>query len=125
MLSADVVPDVITYSSCIGACQKRGQWQVALLLLAGMPGKTIPPNVVSYASAMRACQAAKHWSMAFRLLLQMQAEALRANEIHLASALEACEEAVASQKDVTALARFSLQLYGQLQEAHWRLKNLQ
>ncbi len=62
--SAGVNPDVITYSSAISACEKGGQWQRALDLLARCESAGIKPNVITYNSAISACEKGRQWQRA-------------------------------------------------------------
>ena len=52
---------VITYSSLISACEKAGQWELALELFNEMAGEGCVPNTVTYNSLITACaQGALH-----------------------------------------------------------------
>ena len=57
--------DLILQNSLIAACQKAGQWQRALQLLAELTIKTLQPTVVSYNAAISAC--ATVWQIAMML----------------------------------------------------------
>lgn len=46
---------VITYSSLISACEKAGQWELALELFNEMAGEGCVPNTVTYNSLITAC----------------------------------------------------------------------
>ncbi len=46
---------VITYSSLISACEKAGQWELALELFSEMQLEGCRPNVVTYNSLITAC----------------------------------------------------------------------
>ena len=46
---------VITYSSLISACEKAGQWELALELFAEMHGEGCVPNTVTFNSLITAC----------------------------------------------------------------------
>ena len=46
---------VITYSSLISACEKAGEWRLALQLLEEMRREGCNPNVISYNSLITAC----------------------------------------------------------------------
>lgn len=47
--------NVITYSSLISACEKAGQWQVALELYDIMRQEGCRPNTVTFNSLIAAC----------------------------------------------------------------------
>jgi pentatricopeptide repeat protein len=46
---------VITYSSLISACEKAGQWQLALELFNEMHAEGCVPNTVTFNSLITAC----------------------------------------------------------------------
>lgn len=46
---------VITYSALINACEKAGQWDLALQLFERMQQEGIAPNTVTYNSLITAC----------------------------------------------------------------------
>jgi pentatricopeptide repeat protein len=46
---------VITYSTLISACEKAGEWELALQLFEEMRGEGCVPNVISYNSLITAC----------------------------------------------------------------------
>ena len=46
---------VITYSSLISACEKAGQWRLALDLFQEMHNEGCSPNTVTYNSLITAC----------------------------------------------------------------------
>lgn len=46
---------VITYSSLISACEKAGQWQLALELFNEMHAEGCIPNTVTFNSLITAC----------------------------------------------------------------------
>merc|ERR1739841_325877 len=92
MREADLVPDVISYSAAISACEKGGQWQVALGLLATMQEAALVPNVISYSAAISACEKCGQWQEALGLLATMQEADLVPNVISYNAAISACEK---------------------------------
>ena len=46
---------VITYSSLISACEKAGEWELALQLFEEMRAEGCTPNVISFNSLITAC----------------------------------------------------------------------
>eukprot|EP00891_Asterochloris_glomerata_P006084 jgi/Astpho2/6084/Aster-04031 len=63
---------VITYSSLISACEKAGEWRLALQLLEEMRREGCNPNVISYNSLITACAQGAQWERAAELFQQMQ-----------------------------------------------------
>ena len=51
-----LLPDVISYSAAISACEKGQQPQQALQLLLDMRLKGLLPNVISYSATISACE---------------------------------------------------------------------
>ncbi|CAE8649381.1 unnamed protein product, partial [Polarella glacialis] len=53
----NAVPDVITYSSAISACEKCGrQWRQAVMLLRRMRSRLVQPNTVTFNALISACE---------------------------------------------------------------------
>ena len=46
---------VITYSALISACEKAGQWEMALQLFARMHQDGCRPNTITFNSLIMAC----------------------------------------------------------------------
>jgi len=55
MLRTGCERSVITYSALISACEKAGQWQLALNLFNEMLRERCTPNVITYNSLITAC----------------------------------------------------------------------
>lgn len=55
MLRTNCERSVITYSALISACEKAGQWQLALNLFEEMLRERCTPNVITYNSLITAC----------------------------------------------------------------------
>lgn len=52
---------MVTYSSCISAMEKGGQWEKALSLLDEMSAEGIPPETITINAAISACEKASKW----------------------------------------------------------------
>ena len=61
MVLSKVVPDVVSYSAGISACEKGKQWQRALSLLSEMQDVKVEPNVLSYSAGISACDKGDQW----------------------------------------------------------------
>lgn len=62
MLRTGCERSVITYSALISACEKAGQWQLALNLFGEMLRERCTPNVITYNSLITACaQVSQAW----------------------------------------------------------------
>ena len=56
MRKAKVDAAVISYSATISACEKGGQWQMAVHLFDSMRKAKVDANVISYSSTISACE---------------------------------------------------------------------
>jgi pentatricopeptide repeat protein len=59
MQQKGVQPYVFTYSASISACEKGGQWERALQLLAEMQQKGVQPNVITYSAVIEVLERSK------------------------------------------------------------------
>ena len=48
----------ITYSAAISACEKGGEWALALSLLSSMPRMQVTHNEISYSASISSCEKA-------------------------------------------------------------------
>ena len=87
MQQTAVLPDVISYSAVIGACEKGQQWQQALGVLAMTRQVAGLRNAVSYTAAFSACEKCKQWQQALGLLAVMQRTAVLPDVISYDAAL--------------------------------------
>ncbi|CAE7681784.1 unnamed protein product [Symbiodinium pilosum] len=85
-------PDVITYSAAVSACEKKGQWQAALLLLFELEGASGRADMILASSAISSCEKRSQWTMAVFLLMSMLSSGLKADGIMYNSAISACEK---------------------------------
>jgi len=53
-----IVPEVVTYSAAISACEKGQQHQQALHLLRAMQRHAIVPDAIAYSAAVSTCRPA-------------------------------------------------------------------
>ncbi|CAE8584106.1 unnamed protein product, partial [Polarella glacialis] len=65
-------PDVISYSAVMSAAARAGEWQLALLQLAAMTGRSLAPDVVACNAAISACEKGLQWAWALHLLASMR-----------------------------------------------------
>ena len=72
MLKAVLVPNVITYFAAISACEKGGEWQQALGLLAVTQTADLVPNIITYNAAISACAKGQQWQQALVFSMVMQ-----------------------------------------------------
>ncbi|CAE8615408.1 unnamed protein product, partial [Polarella glacialis] len=88
-----VIPNEISYSAAISACEKGGQWQLALSLLSSMPVMKAIPNEISYNAAISACEKGGQWLGALTLLQQMRDARLTAISQARSTVISACSRA--------------------------------
>ena len=86
------MPDEICYSAALGACEKGGEWALALSLLSSMPRMRATPNEISYNAAISACEKGGQWALALGLLSSMPRMQVTPNEISYSAAISACEK---------------------------------
>ena len=69
-----IMPDIISYSAAISACDNGRQWQQAsaLGLLAVMQQTAVLPTVTSYIAALSACDICRQGQQALGVLAGMQ-----------------------------------------------------
>lgn len=72
-LQEDSAAQAAAFSSAIGACATRRQWEQALNLFMGWRRLGLKPNYESYSSTIEACEQEQQWQWA-SLLLKMRAE---------------------------------------------------
>ena len=93
MLRVELLPDEITYSCMISACEKGLQWEQSLIFLEKMKEKDVIADVIALNSAISAAQKSGQWQIALSLLESMRISSL-ADEISFNSAIGACETAI-------------------------------
>ncbi|CAE8597308.1 unnamed protein product [Polarella glacialis] len=92
MLEGRLEVNVFHCSAAISACEKGGQWQLALSLLRTMPDMRVTPNEVSYSAAISACEKGGQWQLALSLLNIMPDMQLMPNKFSYSAAISACEK---------------------------------
>ena len=74
-----LLPEVISYSSGVSACEKGRKRQHALRLLVRMQRNALLTNVISSSSGVSACEKGGQWQLAFGLLVGMRHKDLLPN----------------------------------------------
>ncbi|CAE8595682.1 unnamed protein product [Polarella glacialis] len=90
MEASRVEVNVYHCSAAISACEKAGQWQLALNLLGLMPEVRVVPNEITYNSAISACEKASQWQLALDLLSLMPQARVVPDQISYNAAIGAC-----------------------------------
>eukprot|EP00933_Yihiella_yeosuensis_P079342 TRINITY_DN9183_c0_g1_i7.p1 TRINITY_DN9183_c0_g1~~TRINITY_DN9183_c0_g1_i7.p1 ORF type:complete len:143 (-),score=10.34 TRINITY_DN9183_c0_g1_i7:198-626(-) len=91
MPQTKVAPNTISYNAAISACQRGGQWQLALNLLSLMPQSEISPDAISYNAAIIACEEGGQWQLALDLIGLMPQSKVAPDAISYNSALILCK----------------------------------
>ena len=68
-----LLPDVISFSAGISACEKSGNWQQALQLLSDMQADGVQADVICINAGISACEKAGQWQMALHIFSETQA----------------------------------------------------
>ena len=66
------MPDVISYSFAISACDKGGELRHASGLLVGVRNNNVLPDVISCNSAISACEKGGQWQRVLGWLVDMR-----------------------------------------------------
>jgi pentatricopeptide repeat protein len=88
--AADTILWGITYNATISACEKGGQWETAVDLLAEMRARGIEPDVITYSATISACEKGGQWEKAVELFEEMRARGIVPNVITYNATIEAC-----------------------------------
>ena len=62
-----IIPNVISYSASISACEKGAMWQAALALFHKLPKAKIHPNLHAQNATISACEKATQWQQALAI----------------------------------------------------------
>ena len=65
-------PDVVSYGCIMRACERAGQWALAITLFDEMLEAGLRPNARVFASAIGACERGQQWERAIDLFRLMQ-----------------------------------------------------
>ena len=71
MVGIRIDPDVTGYGAVISACEKGGQWLLALAQLREMHQQRAKVDVISYSAAVSACEKGRQWLLALAQLREM------------------------------------------------------
>eukprot|EP00434_Breviolum_minutum_P033510 symbB.v1.2.029653.t2/scaffold3275.1/size59885/5 len=87
--SCKIETNAVCHTAAISACERSGEWQIALKLLTG----NVVPNLVMYNAALNACATGAQWQLALDLFLRILNQRLQVDVISYNSLSLACEEA--------------------------------
>merc|ERR1711862_788870 len=76
----------------MSACEKGGQWQCALMLLADMGRAQMTANMISFSAAMLACERGGQWQCAVLLLEDMGQAQVSADVTIFNAVASACDK---------------------------------
>ncbi|CAE8631090.1 unnamed protein product, partial [Polarella glacialis] len=82
----------VTFNTTISACEKGGQWQLALSLLDEMSKSKVWKDTVTYNASISACEKSGQWQLALALLDAMDCAKLMRNTITYSAGISACEK---------------------------------
>ncbi|CAJ1417026.1 unnamed protein product [Effrenium voratum] len=86
-------PNVIACNAAISACEKQGQWQQAIGLLAEMELLRLQEDVISHNAVISACEKGGLWERALAVLARMRSRRVRATEVTRSAVVSACATA--------------------------------
>eukprot|EP00435_Cladocopium_sp_Y103_P073603 s16_g44.t1 len=85
-----VSPDLITYNAVVSACEKGGQWALALSIFNQMElGGSELPNCVTYQGLLSACERESQWEVGLQVLDHMLKQQEMPSAMHVGSAVHA------------------------------------
>ena len=73
MPQAKVMTNEVTYSAAVSACERSGQWQLALYYLRLMPQAKVVANEIMYSAAIGACEHGGQWQLALNMFAEPHA----------------------------------------------------
>ncbi|CAE7820860.1 rsmF, partial [Symbiodinium sp. CCMP2456] len=106
MQTSFVLPDVISYSVAISACERTAEWCTALELLRSMEQQSVSSNIIACTSAISACASGGAWQQALGLFAALPGRSLSANLVTYGTTISACARAVQWQRAVTLMEQF-------------------
>merc|ERR1712060_956869 len=104
-----LLPDVITYSAAISACEKGQRPQQALQLLRELQLRGLLPDVITYNATISACEKGQK-PQVLLLLHELQLRGLFARRDHLRTVrpFSACEKSQKPQQALQLLQELQL-----------------
>ena len=72
MQQKTLVPDVMTYSALISACEDDKRLEQALGLFDALEQQSVVPNVITYSALITVCKKSKQFEWALELFEAMQ-----------------------------------------------------
>ena len=82
----------LVFNASISACEKGGEWQMALYLLSQMPEAGVVPDQISFHAGISACEKGGEWQMALQLLSQMPAASVVPDQLSFNAGICACKK---------------------------------
>eukprot|EP00435_Cladocopium_sp_Y103_P006668 s65_g2.t1 len=107
LLSAHHQPDAASFGACISACEKSGEWQAAIFLLACMSAALVPMTAVTVAAAISACEKCVQWTMALQIFAEA-AVTMQLDVVSYNAAIAACEKGSCWEAALTFLRRLTM-----------------
>eukprot|EP00439_Symbiodinium_sp_Y106_P076919 s1560_g15.t9 len=106
MQASFVLPDVISYSVAISACERAAEWCTALELLRSMEQQSVSSNIIACTSVISACASGGAWQQALWLFAALPGRSLSANLVTYGATISACARAVHWQRAMTLTEQF-------------------
>lgn len=85
-----LIPNVITYTALISACEKGQQWTHALQLFRDMRQDSAEANRITFNSTISSCEKGQQWLRALALLPEMRQRSMKPDTITYNALISAC-----------------------------------
>ena len=102
-----LMPDTISYSAALSACEKCREWERTLQLLAQMRQRGVPLDAVSCSAAISACRNGQEWGRALDVLQEMRLQGIKLDAIAFNAAISACDSGFQWERALLLLAEMT------------------
>ncbi|CAE7504611.1 unnamed protein product [Symbiodinium sp. KB8] len=86
-------PDIVSFNSTLGACDKGGQWRVAVALLEALETRSLEADKFTYSTIINTCGRSEEWIQALSLLDHAHLRGVAIDLVVLNTLVTACERA--------------------------------
>ena len=110
----------VVLSAAVSACERVGQWKVALDLLSRLWRTGAVVDEILYISVISACSRSSEWRAALQLMSDMAGSNIVASEISISSAVGACHQAGQFMPALHLMSKLNLRTLRSVQMPPWQ-----